>query len=34
MAIDFTVTDTAGKPWTLLDHLDSAAVLTFQRGDF
>jgi len=34
MAIDFTVTDTAGKPWTLSDHLDSAAVLTFQRGDF
>lgn len=34
MAIDFTVTDTAGKLWTLSDHLDSAAVLTFQRGDF
>jgi len=34
MAIDFTVSDAAGKPWTLSDHLDSAAVLTFHRGDF
>lgn len=34
MAIDFTVSDAAGKPWTLSDHLDSAVVLTFQRGDF
>jgi hypothetical protein len=34
MAIDFTVTDTAGKPWTLSDHLDTAIVLTIQRGDF
>jgi len=34
MAINFTVTDTAGKSWTLSDHLDSAAVFTFQRGDF
>jgi hypothetical protein len=34
MSIDFTATDTAGKPWTLGDHLDSAVVVTFQRGDF
>lgn len=34
MAIDFTITDNAGDPWTLSDHLDTAAVLTFQRGDF
>jgi hypothetical protein len=34
MTIDFTVTDAAGRPWTLSDHLDSAAVLVFLRGDF
>lgn len=34
MAIDFTVSDAAGKPWTLSDHLDAAVVLTFHRGDF
>lgn len=34
MAIDFTVSDTAGKPWTLSDHLDAAVVMTFHRGDF
>lgn len=34
MSIDFTVTDNAGNPWTLSDHLDSAAVITFHRGDF
>lgn len=34
MAIDFTVTDAAGKPWALSEHLDAAVVLTFQRGDF
>jgi hypothetical protein len=34
MAIDFTVFDGAGKPWTLSDHLDAAAVITFHRGDF
>jgi peroxiredoxin len=32
--MDFTVTDNAGNPWTLSDHLDTAVVLTFQRGDF
>lgn len=34
MAIDFTVTDAAGRPWTLSDHLDAAVVLVFLRGDF
>jgi len=34
VAIDFTVSDAAGNPWTLSDHLDAAAVITFQRGDF
>ena len=32
--LDFTVTDAAGRPWTLSDHRDAAAVVTFQRGDF
>ncbi len=34
LAIDFTVLDAAANPWTLSDHLDSAAVITFHRGDF
>jgi peroxiredoxin len=34
MAVDFTVTDAAGAPWTLSDHLDAAVVLTFHRGDW
>ena len=34
MATDFTVMDAAGKPWTLSDHLDAAAVLVFLRSDF
>lgn len=34
MTTDFTVLDNAGKPWTLSDHLDAAAVITFHRGDF
>jgi len=34
MTIDFTVFDNAGNPWTLSDHLDAAAVITFHRGDF
>jgi peroxiredoxin len=34
VAIDFTVMDSAGRPWTLSDHLDAGVVLTFQRGDF
>ncbi len=31
---DFTVTDPAGHPWRLSEHLDSAAVLIFLRGDW
>jgi hypothetical protein len=34
MGIDFTVRDAAGNPWTLSEHLDAAAVITFHRGDF
>jgi peroxiredoxin len=34
MPLDFTVSDTAGKPWTLSEHLDAAVVMTFHRGDF
>jgi len=34
LAIDFTVLDGAGNPWTLSEHLDAAAVITFHRGDF
>ena len=34
MAIDFTALDGAGRPWTLTDHLGSAVVITFHRGDF
>lgn len=31
---DFTLTDQAGDDWTLSDHLDSAMVLVFFRGDW
>lgn len=34
MPVDFTVQDPSGSPWTLSDHLDTAAVITFHRGDF
>lgn len=34
MEIDFTVKDAAGNDWTLSDHLDSPALITFHRGDF
>lgn len=34
MAIDFTAKDAADRDWTLSDHLDAAAVITFHRGDF
>lgn len=34
MAIDFTVKDAAGDDWALSEHLDSAAVITFHRGDW
>lgn len=33
-AIDFTLTDQAGHPWSLSDHLDAAAVLVVLRGDW
>ena len=32
--IDFTIQDQSGSPWTLSDHLDSAVVISFHRGDF
>lgn len=31
---DFTLTDQAGEPWALSEHLDAAAVLLFLRGDW
>jgi hypothetical protein len=31
---DFTVIDQAGEPWALSEHLDSAALLVFLRGDW
>ena len=34
MPIDFTVLDAAGGEFTLSDHYDAAAVITFHRGDF
>lgn len=34
MAIDFTLSDPAGRPWKLSDHLDAALVVTFHRGDW
>jgi peroxiredoxin len=34
MGPDFTVIDQAGEPWALSDHLDSAALLVFLRGDW
>jgi len=33
-AADFTLTAQAGNPWTLSDHLDSAVLLVFLRGDW
>lgn len=33
-AEDFTILDQAGAPWTLSDHLDTAQVLVFLRGDW
>ncbi len=33
-ALDFTLTDQAGKPWTLSDHRDGAVALVFLRGDW
>ena len=34
LATDFTVKDATGASWALSDHLDSAVVITFNRGDF
>jgi peroxiredoxin len=34
VAPDFTVPDQAGRPWTLSEYLDAAAVLVFYRGDW
>jgi hypothetical protein len=34
MLADFTLTDQEGKPWTLSDQLDAAAMLVFLRGDW
>jgi peroxiredoxin len=31
---DFTLADQSGSDWTLSDHLDSAVVLVFYRGDW
>lgn len=32
--VDFTVTAAADNPFTLSEHHDAAAVITFHRGDF
>jgi len=34
MTPDFTLIDQSGNPWTLSEHLDSAVVLLFLRGDW
>jgi len=34
MAPDFTLTDQAGRPWTLSEHLGGATILLFLRGDW
>jgi len=31
---DLTLTDQAGEPWQLVDHLDTAALLVTFRGDW
>lgn len=31
---DFTLTDQHGDAWRLSDHLDTAALLLFLRGDW
>lgn len=33
-APDFTLTDQSGSPWTLSEHLDTARVIVFLRGDW
>jgi hypothetical protein len=34
MTVDFSVEDGAGNSFTMSDYYDSAAVITFHRGDF
>jgi peroxiredoxin len=34
VAPGFTLSDQAGRPWALAEHLDAAAVLVFYRGDW
>jgi hypothetical protein len=34
MLADFTLIDQEGRPWSLSDHLDAAAMLVFLRGDW
>jgi peroxiredoxin len=34
MVPDVRLTNQAGKPWTLADQLDAAALLVFLRGDW
>lgn len=34
LAPDFSLTDQAGRAWTLSAHLDAAVVLVFYRGDW
>lgn len=31
---DFTLLDQSGRPWTLSEHRDAAALLVFTRGDW
>lgn len=33
-APDFTLLDQRGEPWTLSEHLDTARVVLFLRGDW
>lgn len=34
LAPELTLADQAGRPWSLSQHLDAAAVLVFFRGDW
>jgi hypothetical protein len=34
MVPDVRLNDQAGKPWSLADQLDAAALLVFLRGDW
>jgi peroxiredoxin len=33
-AANFTLPDQAGREWTLSDHLDTARIVVFLRGDW